>query len=400
MTSLRIPFLSSLFLFLSLAPIDIGLFAQTNLQVSGTRPAPEVFQFLVAPDGLMKEDQAIVESVLDQVEAWTVDSILIKERQHLSGIYGVVGRMMARYWQKLDNHKRKYIGTCSRAFKVYEGFAKEVDMNIFLMPHLEKYVDMARGGFDAAFEKGRTEKAYRYDNPDYPSAEKLKFKDLGYLTVECEGTPADGYLEQLAEVFIPTAKGKHDLKENGNFGVKYPSFGLYGPWVMDCNHNCRPEIHPIEWMWWLDMSKDRPGGENAKSWMVGMMRDDSKRFRDWVPTPVTGQISIPIAFPTGSKSVSINIQHLVVDTLFDNVLQEKLSLPNASFRGEKATHSFQIGSETALEVKLEGDLPGEGFRWWTGDFYSDPAKKMTFGELNIAVSAAKLYTGRITVDFQ
>lgn len=419
MIAQRIP---SLLLFLFVLLLSGTAIAQAPLQLSGTRTAPEIFRFLNSSDDVMRDDQAIVEAVLDRVDAWTVDSIIVKERQHLSGIYGVMGRMLARYWKKLDSSKRKYIGTSSRSFKVYEGFAKEVDMNIFLMPHLDHYIDMALEGFEQAFEKGRNESAYRYDNPAYPSSEKLKFKDLGYLTVECELTPAAGYRESLAESFIPTSKGKHDLNEQGNFGVKHPSFGLYGPWVMDCNHNCRPEIHPIEWMWWLDMSTDRPGGENAKSWMIGLFSDDSKRFRDWTPSPITGQISIPVAFPSGSHSVKVVIQHLESDTLFEETLVERIALPENGRSGAEGTYWDAIlrgvipGSDaglmndtiagmdsvyfTNIEVKVEGKLPGDGFRWWWGDLYSDPVKGMTFGELKIAVSANKLYTGRVTVDFE
>lgn len=397
MIRLRIP---SYFFLLTIMLLGTHLRAQNPLALSGNRTAPEILRFLNSPDEVMKDDQAIVESVLDQVEAWTVDSIITVNRQHLSGIYGVIGRMMARYWQKLDSTKRKYIGSSSRSFKVYEGFAKEVDMNIFLMPHLDQYVDMALGGFETAFEKGRKETPYRYDNPSYPSPEKLKFKDLGYLTVECELTPARDYHEALAEEFIPTVKGKHDLNEQGNFGVKYPSFGLYGPWVMDCNHNCRPEIHPIEWMWWLDMSEDRPGGENAKSWMIGLLSDDSKRFKDWAPTPITGQISIPIAFPSNSRKVSVDLQHLVIDTLYADILEEQITIPEDALEGKQAEHLFQIPNGPAITLRLQGDLPGDGFRCWWGELYTDREKGMTFGALKIAVSAKKLYTGRITVDFE
>ena len=173
--------------------------------------------------------------------------------------------------------------------------------------------------------------------------------------------------------------------------------GIYGPWVMDCNHNCRPEIHPIEWMWWLDFSAERPGSPQAKSWMIGLLYDDSKRFRDWTPSPITGQISIPVAFPSGSKAVTAKIEHLVIDSLMPDTFLKGMQVPEQAFWENR---DIVLGGQTTLKVTQEGDLPGEAFRWWWGDFYSDPDKGLTFGVLNIAVSAEKIYTGRVTVDFQ
>jgi|GEM_PF-4623024 len=374
---------------------------QTLVPATDGQGVPEIARFLVAPDEIMAKDQVVIESVLDLVDAWTVDSVITKERQHLTGIYGVMGRMLARYWQKMDAKKRKYVGSCSRPFKVYDGFAKEVDMNIFLMPHLDPYVDMVVDGFAQAAAVGRSEGGYRIDNPEFPSPEKLKYKDRGYMTIECEGTPAADYREALAEVFIPTAKGSYELGEIPNFGVKYPSFGLYGPWAMDCNHNCRPEIHPIEWMWWLDLSDDRPGGENAKSWMLGLMMDDSRRFDDWTPSPITGTITIPIVFPSHASFAKVSLEHLVIDTLLEAELLAKIDIPENSLKGHESETRFVLGEagSTPCTLSFSGDLKGQGFRCWWGDVYTDQEKGLTFGELKIAVSAEKLYTGRLTVDF-
>lgn len=375
---------------------------QTIIPYTENGTVPEIARFLTAPDEVMAKDQVVIESVLDLVEVWTVDSTIAKEKQHLTGIYGIVGRMLARYWQKLDSKKRKYIGSCSRPYKVYDGFAKEVDMNIFLMPHLDPYIDMVLEAYDAAFAVGRNEGGYRIDNPEYPSPERLKYKDQGYFSIECEGTPALGYREELAEVFIPTSEGSYELGEKPNFGVENPSFGLYGPWVMDCNHNCRPELHPMEWMWWLDLSQDHPGGENAKSWMVGLMVDDSHRFDDWTLSPITGEITLPVVFPSNAERVTVSIEHLVVDTLFEAGLLEKIVVPAASLKGQEMETQFRLGGTdgTLCSLSFSGELPGGGFRCWWGDLMTDQEKGLTFGELKIAVSAAKLYTGRITVDFE
>lgn len=375
---------------------------QTLIPRSGE--APDVALLLVEEDGLLKGDVRLVEEALDLVDAWTTDSILPVRRQHLTGIYGFVGRMFARYWQKMDDHKRKYVGTSSRDFKIYDGFGDEVDMNIFLMPHLPHYVAMVREGFDTAFQRGRSEKGYRYDKPDYPSPAELKFKDLGYLTVECEGTPHADYREDLALQFIPTSEGKHHLGEHGNFGVEQPSMGLYGPWVMDCNHNCRPEIHPMDWMWWLDFSEDRPGGPHAKSWMLGMVRDASRRFKDWSPGPITGSISLPVVLPDTARRASILLEQLVHDQFQPQVLADRINIPPNALTGQDGSHQFSLqaspGQEIPLEVRITGGAGAQDLRCWWGAWVHDAEKGLLMGSFHIATSVDYLYTARLTVDFE
>lgn len=393
----------ALILGLLLAPFYLAL-GQTVIEVPDGGDVPEVARFLVEPDELLEKDVRLVEEILDQVDAWTTDSIVPVPRQHLSGIYGVVGRMFARYWERLDLRKRKYIGTSSRPFKIYDGFAKEVDMNIFLMPHLPKYVQMVRGGFDQAFERGRSEKHYRYDNPPFPTPQDLKFKDLGYLTVECEGTPHEDYRKELAEKFIPTEEGKHHLEEHGNFGVEHPSVGLYGAWAMDCNHNCRPEIHPMDWMWWLDFSEDRPGGPNAKSWVFGLIRDASKRFKDWTPGPISGHISIPLAISDKATTASIRLDHLVFDRFQADTLAKELNSPQEALPGSDGVHIYQLvgafPNDISLQVKLEGGATADGLKCWMGNWSHDTEKGLLYGSLHLVTSVDFLYTGRLTVDFE
>lgn len=393
----------TLLCWLLLIPASLAV-GQTTILVPEGNNVPEVARFLVEPDELMKRDVQLVEEVLDLVDAWTTDSTLGVSRQHLSGIYGFVGKIFARYWEKLDSQKRKYIGTSSRDFKIYDGLAKEVDMNIFLMPHLPKYVEMVRKGFDTAFERGRSEKHYRYDDPPYPKPEALKFKEQGYLTVECEGTPSEAQRKELAAKFIPTAEGKYHLGEQGNFGVEYPSVGLYGAWVMDCNHNCRPEIHPIDWMWWMDFSEDRPGGPNAKSWMLGLVRDASNRFEEWSPGPIAGHISFPVAFPDNAETATVSLEHLVFDTFVPEAAAERFQKTENSLQGTDGIHLFQLKGEfqkdITLQIKLAGGADPNGLQVWTDNWQHDAEKGLVYGRLQIVTAVEFLYTARLTVDFE
>lgn len=378
--------------------LPLGLMAQKTIEVTQQALAPASVLHLLEPDVNWKKDVETVESVLDLADAWTTDSVLVDKRQYLSGGWGKLGKRLNRYWEYLSPQKQKYVATCSRPYKVYDGLAKEVDMNIFLMPHLSTYIEMVRGGFNAAFQVGRSERHYRYDQPDYPCPEELRFGDLGYLTVECEGTPHVDYRDSLAAVFIPTGEGKHYLSEHGNFGVKYPSMGLYGPWVMDCNHNCRPEIHPIDWMWWLDLSEDRPGSEKAKSWMIGLVRDGSERFDTWSPSPITGAIRVPVAFPMDAPAAHIELETLVASPLDADALSEKLS----GLEGEQGSANYRLKGmgNQGIDLEVRFPEPGEGLLWNLSEFQYDAQNRVVWGYLELYVSAQELYTARVTVDFE
>lgn len=361
---------------------------------------PEVARFLAEPGELFREDVALVESVLDLVEAYTFDSIVEKKRQHLSGFIGRVARLGARYWERLDDHKRKYVGTMSRSYKIYDGYADEVDMNIFLIPHLKPYVNMVQKGFDKAFERGRKEKHYRYDNPEFPCPEELKWKDLGYLTVECEGTPPGAYRTDLDSLFIPTGEGKHPLGAHPNFGVKHPSVGMYGTWCMDCNHNCRPEIHPFEWLWWLDFAPEEGESPTQKSWMVGLLRDGSGRFEDWSPGPLNGVLAVPVVVPEQAQKITIAVESLVAGPFQKGLrtLQPQKTSSSTDQHMERIELSFSQGRTLSLEIDLDKSMPNLHCK--TMNWRHDPEKGLLMGYFQIDVSVMDLYTCRIVVDYE
>ncbi|MEM6272069.1 MAG: hypothetical protein AAF998_21710 [Bacteroidota bacterium] len=378
--------------------LGLWLPAQTLLPVKQA-PLPEATERLLLPDSVLRGQPRTTESVLDLVVPWMLDDRVTRRRQrHVGPLGWMAQRFWGRYWQILDSTKRKYVGTISRPFKIYEGFADEYDLNIFLMPHLPRYVDMAWNGFQVALRRPRSEKHFRFDRPDYECPAELAYQDRGYLTIECEGTPYAPLRDRLAEVFLPMASGPHDLEQWPITGTKNASFGLYGTWCMDCNHNCRPEIHPFEWLWWLDLSADRPGGPRAKSWMIGVLRDGSRRFEDWSPGPRTGTLAIPVAIPKDAPAVRIELEHLAFDSLAP-LPEAALAVPADAFSAT-GNHEFTlVERQIPIQVSFSGSNPQNQIKVWWSDLQHDPRTGTTMGYLNLALSVNNVYAGRLTVDF-
>ncbi len=358
-------------------------------------------QMVLPDDSALREDILATERVLDLVNATVMDSVVEDKKQRHKGFGGwMLQRLFARYWINLDANKRKYIGTCSRQYKIYDGIADEFDMNIFLMPHLPAYVDMAAKAFEVARKRPRGEKGFRIDAPEnYPLPEELKYKDEGYFTVECELTPPEKFRTILDQQFIPMTAGYKDLDAHPNFGQKYPSFGMTGVWCLDCNHNCRPEIHPIEWLWWLDMSADRPGGMHAKSWMIALMNDASSRFKDWSPSPMEGSIALPFSIPSDAKSMTVKLEHIASDPLQNS---EPSNFPEAQnlIQAGVVKHSLAKMDGGNLTVAIEADQgwKDSNFRIEWGTLGFDKERGMYNGVLKIHVAIETAFAARVTID--
>lgn len=365
-------------------------------------PAQTAIQSLVLDDVKLREDIIATEQVLDLVNAVVLDSVIEDKKQRHKGFGGwMLQRVLTRYWVSLDSNKRKYVGTCSRQYKIYDGIADEFDMNIFLMPHLPSYIDMAAKAFEVARKKPRGDKAFRYDSPEnYPLPEKLKYKDFGYFTVECELTPPNQFREILDANFLPMTAGHQALEEHPNFGQQYPSFGMTGTWCLDCNHNCRPEIHPIEWLWWLDMSADRPGGPHAKSWMLSLMNDASNRFNDWSPSPMQGSIALPFALPVQAESMTINLQHIASDEIENSepsVLPEGQSIIQPGV--VKASIAKPDGGNLTVAISADQGWKGNDFSIDWGELKLDKENQVYTGFVRIHVAIATVFASRVTIDY-
>lgn len=378
------------------------------LAASAGHAQGDAWQQLARPDGELRGNVVACEQAIDLVRAWVADSVVEQRKQRHKGFGGWMGqRTIGLFWEYFDAHKRTYIGTSSRPFHIFDGLADEVDINIFVMPHLPGYMQMARAGFEQAQARPRSDKAFRVETADryasleeFPLPEEIQVPE-GYITIECEVTPPQEFAEELAQKMMPTRDGDYSLDTIPNFGAKYPAFGMTGVWCMDCNHNCRPEIHPIEWLWWLDLSAGRPGSANAKSWMVALMCDGSNRFHQWSPTPLGGEIAIPFVLPRGSSVLKVGIDWLLgnpvpaADSLWENGPGSALELQTAelevplNFSGRK--------SKAQIQSTAPATLPNVRY-WFTQDGEPTGPEGDLHGYLHMSVMVRSLGGFRVTID--
>jgi hypothetical protein len=362
----------------------------------------DAWQLLLKPDSLLRGDVIHTEEVIDLVDAWVVDSIVDKNKQRLKGLGGwIAQRTWARYWQHYTPYKQKYVGSSSRPYKIFDGMADEMDINIFLMPHLPRYVLMVAQGFDIANDRPRPDEGFRFDNPEgFPVPEQLKYEDRGYLTVECEITPNQEFADALHKLFLPTRSGAYGLDTVSNFGTKHPSVGMTGVWCMDCNHNCRPEIHPFEWLWWMDLSKNRPGSAQAKSWMVSLMVDASNRFRDWSRGPIAGEIAIPFVLRDGAETLKVDLQHIASDPV-DLAMEDSLWKP-VGIQSEDTTLHLALPLDVpasgpfSAEVRVHGGWPSQSTFYWIGEVQRIHGGYS--GYFHIASTVTSMLSLRLTFD--
>ncbi|MEY3441764.1 MAG: hypothetical protein RLZZ519_45 [Bacteroidota bacterium] len=330
----------------------VGCF--TTLEAQNTA---EGWAALQTDNATLRGDVIRTEKAIDLVQASVADSIVEKNKQRLKGFGGwILQRTASRFWLMYDERKQKYVGTSSRPFHIYDGMADEVDVNIFLMPHLKNYIQMVRTGFDQARERPRGDNAFRFDAPEgYPLPEELKFEDRGYITIECEVTPPQKFAGVLEKELFPVKDGDYALDTIPGFGTKNTSFGMTGVWCMDCNHNCRPEIHPIEWLWWMDLSENRPA---TQTWHATLMVDGSNRFHDWSPSPISGEIAIPFFVTDYTRHLEFNLKHIVSDPV--SKAEASLPLPETAFQSADTTFRVPITIPDSKRQAINADLNVQG----------------------------------------
>jgi hypothetical protein len=371
-----------------------------NLQSYAQAPSA-AWTLLALPDSSLRQDIMGNEMVIDLVDASVTDSIVTQRRQRLKGFGGwIAQRAAARYWQYYTDHKQKYVASSTRPYHIYDGVGDEMDINIFLMPHLPRYVRMVDTGFDIALRRPRSIDAFRFDTPPgFPVPEELKYEDRGYILVECEVTPPQQFMERLEHDFLPMREGVYVLDSMPHFGTKHPSFGLTGVWCMDCNHNCRPEIHPIEWLWWLDLSENRPGSPNAKSWMVALMVDASNRFQDWCSSPLSGEIAIPFSVPRTTSTMLVDMHQIAGDPIPNG---RDLAFDEHTFQSGDTSFVIPYLPNTEAASKLDILMrtsstwsPG-GTHYWISNLELGP--NGWTGYLHLSTTVQSLLALRVTID--
>ncbi|CAN5239366.1 hypothetical protein BH09BAC1_BH09BAC1_03560 [soil metagenome] len=363
-------------------------------QVSAIDPA---FLKLSTDNITIRKDSILNEQLVDLVFIKVADSILqSRTARHRSGF----GWMLAPFgikWKAITMKKTKYVGTAKTDIgNPDKPEYTEYDININVMAHTPKYMELVWLGQNK--QKQINKKKLHGKDPNQPPFIYPTLETANQYRIHCELTPPKHYREEITKWFYPVT-GHTGFKGHPNFGEPTPTVGVYGPHILDCNHNCHVEIHPYEWLWWLELNPTNDSLLNEKRWMVGLQREGSNRFRKWSKSPRTGLVSVPFLFSMDDINPTILIEHLFHN---DFVAQGLKKLPelasdaldfNFKEMVVSLTNDFNPGK--TLTILTNQAIDSEGIRLWLSDVQTDG--KWLKGYVNIAVSVKDVYTARITV---
>lgn len=213
------------------------------------------------------------------------------------------------YWVPVNGKKMALCGRYYR-FSIYDGQSgiisgndsheDEYDWNLTIVPHADfGYI------INNVF-------AITGTSEDWQTA---VFDDRTYTAIQAEITPDESLYNNE---WFPNIG-----HENSTTNVISPTIGVYGPWIMDNNHNNRPEIHPCEIIWW------RKKLDKKDEYYIFGIQDDSNRYdeakdfvfdnnfgvgwKPWAVPPITSQFKIPFEYSRQySDHLVVNIEELKV----------------------------------------------------------------------------------------
>jgi hypothetical protein len=218
--------------------------------------------------------------------------------------------------------------------------------------------------------------------------------------LHCELTPPKKMRDSVNAYFYPCMHGCN-LDRHPNFYDMKPTVGLYGVFVLDCNHACHPEIHPYEWLWWMKTTaEDRANNNFNKNWMLGFFKESSNRFILWSRPPRVGTISIPFIFKTSESTSYLKLHHVVTGKF------KPKGIAKIKDRIPANTHEFNF-SDTLIKLQLSENksfplhlttnkiIATPALQWWFSDVQTDEQNNWVWGYFNIVVSVKDGYTGKL-----
>lgn len=391
--------MNKFFLFLALC-ISTSVFAQEQISVEVSRSSVDpLYASLWEKQEVIREDFLLNEKLLDLFHVWETDSILRKKRERHRVFGAAIIPLFGFYWSPITKRKEKYVGTVQGEARVpgEERFT-EYDVNFNMIPHLPKYIALAYVGHIEEKRKNRDKTEEKVNRPPftYPNSAK----DLERLHLHNECTPSVEHRKLLDSLFYPTIR-PNNLKEHPNFGEEGVTLGMYGAFVSDCNHNCHPEIHPYEWLWWMDLNPKKEHKPNEVGFYFGLLRDVSNRMKHWSSAPRTGLISIPFSFPADADGYEINLHHLITDIFYPDELAENIEAAANAYGlnfTEKVINIEDLGK--IITFKNDKKIENEGITWWVSDLVLDEAQNIVAGKLNFVMSVRNLYTARVGFSYE
>jgi len=377
--------------------------AQTKINISSQLPTSPDFELLLLNNHEIAANDTVNERIIDLVNPTMADSVIERRKQHHKLF--VLGWFIHAFggfnWRAVSMHKEKFVGTAVRNSRSGAEEYTEYDINYDLNFHLKKYLWRVFDAYDLQrkYHKQDVRPSHRTNYNTIPFLRDTNNINIKDYRLHCELTPPRAFRPSLHYLFYPTMPGL-SVKEHFNMEDDKPSIGFYGTLCLDCNHNCHPELHPYEWMWWL---KAKDGDTSTtKTWIAGFFHEGSNRMKKWSINPMTGTLSIPFAArysQSNSEQLDIFIEHLVVNKFIDSNVTN-MQLPAEKFSTKKAITEFAFSEQSKIllqgKVRFNEPIPTEGLKFWFSDVNADNEKQIISGYLNMAVSAQELYTTRIT----
>lgn len=143
---------------------------------------------------------------------------------------------------------------------------------------------------------------------------------------------------------------------------------VYGPYVTEAVHGNRPEIHPLEAMWWRNVQDAKPGSPAAQDWTLLHVQDASNRYHDlsdffprppgdWAPWAGSGLVAdfqIAVEVPSEpAVPLLFNVDEFYADGVVPPGSAERTYI--ASYEGKdilqvterqpSTDHHYQVGFE-------------------------------------------------------
>jgi hypothetical protein len=389
-----------IFLLLLVFPFG-GYAASDSLSAKAIYAVPPSFLELRIHNDSIAANDILNEKLVDLVNADERDrKVPTPYTTHQGGGFGWFIRMIGYYWQAVDRKRYKFVGTNKNGLSMpgEKDELTEHDINFNLIPHLDRYMNFVYRGHQAQTKRRQFKRARHADvsKPPFvpPTLQTAEIYDL-----HCELTPPKTMRDSVNTLFYPCMHG-YNLDKHPNFCDMSPTVGMYGVFVLDCNHACHPEIHPYEWLWWLKLTKEDTAANNFnKTWMLGFFKESSNRFILWSRSPRVGTISVPFIFKTNETGSYLKLSHLVSGKFRPHGVSRMKTLPanTKPFDFTETLINIQLNNDKNFPLHLRTDIPvkTEALRWWISDLQTDANQQWVWGYFNIVVSVKDGYTAKL-----
>ncbi len=341
---------------------------------------------------IIQEDELLNHTLVNLVEPYTVDSVFKKKFERHRVVGGGIIRLLGYRWLAVNNTRQKIVGWVNKNYLHgvnKEAHFTEYDINYDLIPLLPEYKQLAYDTYQQQFNMKKSKKNDQEGQAPYifPSEET----DMTKYRFHCENTPAAEFRSLLNTIFFPV-HNNNGLEKHHNFEDKHPVMGMYGVLALDCNHSCHPEIHPYEWVWWLNTTAE------TSSWNLGFVRDVSNRFKHWSTAPRTGEISLPFAFSLDSENWTLKVNHQMFGNFSEEGFED-LNLNGDYYTFENIKRTFTLEGDDFgtrnLTVESNVAVPYKSLQFALKNLKYSSADMLLTGELNLAMSIHEIYTAEI-----